>query len=79
MSPTEDLFITIATPSAARGHIAELLLGKDSLLCTEGAPAIVFSLTVTKAGGKHIQGSYLLFLGYMVTLYNTDRMVKLYE
>lgn len=79
MSPTEDLFITIATPSAAPGHIAELLVGKDGFSCSEGAPASVFSFSVMKAGEKHIQGSCLLFLEHVMTLKNrqTGRMVRI--
>lgn len=57
MSPTEDLFIAITTPSAAHGHIAELLVGKDGFSCSQGAPASVFPFSVMKAGQKHIKGS----------------------
>lgn len=68
MSPTEDLFITIATTSTARGHVAELLVGKESFSCSKGAPATIFPPSVMKAEEKHIQGSCLFFLGHVVTL-----------
>lgn len=52
MSPRGDIFLGTAAPSAAHGHIAELLLGKDGFSCSEGAPASVFSLSVMKAGQR---------------------------
>lgn len=79
LSPTEDLYIMIATPWAAHGHTAELLVGQHGFSCSEGAPASVFSFSVMKTGQKHIQGSWLLFLGHVIALKTrqTGRMVRI--
>lgn len=79
LSPTEDLCIMIATPSAGHGHTAELLVEQVGFSCSEGAPASVFSFSVMKAGQKHSQGSWLLFLGHVITLKTrqTGRMVRI--